>query len=236
MRKTVKELTMHMLMLAALTFLSLAKLGMAYLEYDGSIHIELYHAVNPEIPDSFTYRGNITVSNVNSGISSINQRSLFTDEKTASKKFVYKNAFYRLRATVVYMSGARRTFLTANKFCSLINNQLNDEFWISIDGSGYVNAITYMVPQMNGVDDCPDFELESLILQDFTTDVLIKHTDLAPIPDTAGYIQKLEREREARQRGETKDTRGFFAKYWMYIVPIVLLMFISGASNPEQNK
>uniref|UniRef100_A0A1A9V301 ER membrane protein complex subunit 10 n=1 Tax=Glossina austeni TaxID=7395 RepID=A0A1A9V301_GLOAU len=232
----VKELTTNVFMLAALIFLSLANLGMAYLEYDGSVNIELYHAVNPEIPDSFTYRGNITVSTLNSGISSINQRSLVTDEKIAFKKFVSRQAFYRLKATVVYTSGARRTFLTANKFCSLINTQLNDEFWISIDGSGYVNAITYMVPQMNGVDDCPEFKLESLILQDFNTEVLIKHTDLAPIPDTASYIQKLEREREARQRGETKDTRGFFAKYWMYIVPIVLLMFISGASNPEQNK
>lgn len=32
-------------------------------------------------------------------------------------------------------------------------------------------------------------------------------------PDTASYIQKLEREREAREKGEFKDNRSFFAKY-----------------------
>ena len=52
-------------------------------------------------------------------------------------------------------------------------------------------------------------------------------------PDTASFIQKVERERDARERGEVKDNRGFFAKYWMYIVPVVILVFISSAGNPE---
>jgi len=36
-------------------------------------------------------------------------------------------------------------------------------------------------------------------------------------PDTAAYIQKLEKEREARERGETKDNRSFLAKYVSYV-------------------
>ena len=32
-------------------------------------------------------------------------------------------------------------------------------------------------------------------------------------PDTATYIQKVEREREAKERGEVKDNRSFLAKY-----------------------
>lgn len=52
-------------------------------------------------------------------------------------------------------------------------------------------------------------------------------------PDTASYIQKMEREREARERGDVKDNRGFLAKYWMYLVPVVVLVLLSGASNPE---
>lgn len=50
-------------------------------------------------------------------------------------------------------------------------------------------------------------------LEDFNTDVLIRHTEMAPYPDTTTFIQKLEREREARERGEVRDNRGFFAKY-----------------------
>lgn len=52
-------------------------------------------------------------------------------------------------------------------------------------------------------------------------------------PDTASFIQKMEREREARERGDVKDNRGFLAKYWMYLLPVVVLVLLSGASNPE---
>jgi hypothetical protein len=62
-------------------------------------------------------------------------------------------------------------------------------------------------------------------------------------PDTAAYIQKLEKEREARERGETKDNRSFLAKYvsylenflWrllniaMYIIICVVFFFIQMA-------
>jgi ER membrane protein complex subunit 10 len=70
-------------------------------------------------------------------------------------------------------------------------------------------------------------------LEEFNTNIYIKHIQLAPIPDTASFIQKMERERDSRERGETKDNRGFFAKYWMYIVPVAILLLISGATNPE---
>lgn len=47
----------------------------------------------------------------------------------------------------------------------------------------------------------------------WTTDVKVKYPDAGPIPDTATFVQKIEREREAKERGETKDNRSFFAKY-----------------------
>lgn len=47
----------------------------------------------------------------------------------------------------------------------------------------------------------------------WTTNVMVRYPDGGPVPDTATYIQKLEREREARERGETKDNRSFLAKY-----------------------
>lgn len=46
-----------------------------------------------------------------------------------------------------------------------------------------------------------------------TTDVQLKYPDGGPVPDTATYIQKLEREKQAREAGEVKDNRSFFAKY-----------------------
>lgn len=220
-------------LLICLLHLGSLKMSMAYLEYDGWVNIELQHAVNPSNPDSFLYRANITIPSLNSGLSNIVQKSLSQTELDGLKLLASRNGYYRLKAVVEYPNGAKRTFLTGNKVCSLLNVHLNDELWISIDGNGYVNAITLSTSEGN-FSDCASFDFSSLQAKEFNTEVLIKHTELAPVPDTASFIQKIEREREARERGETKDTRGFLAKYWMYIVPVVLLVFISGATNPEQ--
>lgn len=64
-----------------------------------------------------------------------------------------------------------------------------------------------------------------------TTEVQVKYPDGGPIPDTATYIQKLEREKQAREAGEVKDNRSFFAKYvrlkkkkYIYIFEFLLLL------------
>lgn len=49
-------------------------------------------------------------------------------------------------------------------------------------------------------------------LFEFSTVVTLKAIEQAPVPDTAGFIQKIEKEREARDRGETKDNRSFLSK------------------------
>ena len=33
--------------------------------------------------------------------------------------------------------------------------------------------------------------------------------------------------------GKGKDNRSFFAKYWMYIVPVVLVLMLSSQAEPE---
>lgn len=49
------------------------------------------------------------------------------------------------------------------------------------------------------------------------TQVEIKYPDGGPTPDTFTYIQKLEREKQARESGEVKDNRSFFAKYVSFL-------------------
>lgn len=129
----------------------------------------------------------------------------------AIQSLAVKNGFYRMKAIVEYPNGVKRTFSTANKACSILSAQLNDELWIAIDGSGFVNAITLSTSGVD-INECSLFDF-SLSTRQYNTEVLIKHTELAPVADTASFIQKIEREREARERGEVKDNRGFFAKY-----------------------
>ncbi|CAB4006789.1 ER membrane complex subunit 10, partial [Paramuricea clavata] len=51
-------------------------------------------------------------------------------------------------------------------------------------------------------------------------------------PETQTYIKKLEDERRGKERGKGKDNRSFFAKYWMYIVPLLLFLLLSGQEPP----
>lgn len=67
--------------------------------------------------------------------------------------------------------------------------------------------------------------------EDFNTDVLIRHTEMAPFPDTTSFIQKLEREREARERGDVRDNRGFFSKYVSFVLSYQLNFHLFRQTN-----
>jgi len=44
------------------------------------------------------------------------------------------------------------------------------------------------------------------------TKALVSHMEPGPQPDTASFIQKIEQDKLAKQRGETKDNRSFISK------------------------
>lgn len=138
--------------------------------------------------------------------------------------------------------------------CALASSQLNDILWVSVDHNGAVVGIVQSVSGNRATCD-QDAPIDLDALEEFNTDVFIKPSEVGRVyvpsneappnlslshplslisrPDTATFIQKIEREREARDRGEVKDNRGFFAKYWMYIVPVAILVLVSGITNPE---
>ena len=65
------------------------------------------------------------------------------------------------------------------------------------------------------------------------TKVVVQQMESGPQPDTAPFVQKLEEEKLAKQRGDVPDNRSFFAKYWMYIIPVVLVLAMN-SGGPEQ--
>ncbi|XP_058462711.1 ER membrane protein complex subunit 10 isoform X2 [Malaya genurostris] len=204
-----------------------------HLEYDGWLNIELYHALDIHEPQKFTLRGNVTITSVNTGSATVSQESLTAHDRNKFRQLAEENRLYRMEAHVLREDGSRSRFLTSSKACALAKSQLTDVLWVSLDHAGSVIGITQSVNHGN-FGDCRDLTNRDIdVLDEFNTDVYVKAIENAPVPDTASFIQKLEREREARERGETKDSRGFFAKYWMYIVPVVILVLISGATNPE---
>ncbi|XP_011868156.1 PREDICTED: ER membrane protein complex subunit 10 [Vollenhovia emeryi] len=197
------------------------------LEYDGWLQLRLWHAFNDDPVPVFTERGNVTVSSVRSGASVVGQKGLLPAEIGALENLAEHDGKYRLKALARTSSGGEVVFLTSVPACYLLGSDLEDVVTIWLDSTAEPIAVS-----ISSSGPCKlDNPLWSTNM--WTTNVLVRYPDGGPIPDTATYIQKLDREREARERGETKDNRSFLAKYWMYIVPFLIFLLLSSATNPE---
>ncbi|XP_019873959.1 ER membrane protein complex subunit 10 [Aethina tumida] len=202
------------------------------LEQDSSISIELLHSLTGIKQPQFTERGNITIHSLRSGQAIVDQKPLSHQEKLQLQTLADKNQFYQIKAIVTAADGVKQEFISTLKACMLAEAGLDERLSVSLDYTGRVVGITTLVASKS---TCEGAVVPLSSLQKFNTHVYVRHTETGPMPDTNSYIQKLEREREAREKGETKDNRSFIAKYWMYIVPVLIVMLVSTAgANPEQ--
>ncbi|KAL0273397.1 UNVERIFIED_CONTAM: hypothetical protein PYX00_006067 [Menopon gallinae] len=201
---------------------------MGDLEYDTKLNIRVDHSFDDSSNPVFTRRGDIFAKSVHSDIVTFKQTDLSEDDIAALKASARRNGKYRLRALAKMSDGKEYLFFTFAKACSLVESHLNDVLFINLDSIGNVIAITLATS-----GTCIGAPVEKKYLTSFNTTVIVRHMDIGPIPDTASYIQKLEKEREAKERGEGKDNRSFLSKYWMYIIPVVILLLISSTSNNE---
>lgn len=86
-----------------------------------------------------------------------------------------------------------------------MGTELEDILTVWLDSAGDPVSVTQVSP-----GPC-SFRRPSTTM--WTTSVQVKYPDGGPVPDTASYIFKLEREKEARERGETQDNRSLLSKY-----------------------
>lgn len=87
-------------------------------DYDSNFMIQLFHAVDPANPESFTSRGNVSVLSVNSGELITNQKALSQKDRQALIELSKNGKFYRMKAEVVGTDGIKTSFLTASKAVS----------------------------------------------------------------------------------------------------------------------
>ncbi|XP_057672679.1 ER membrane protein complex subunit 10 isoform X1 [Diorhabda carinulata] len=200
------------------------------LEHDGSVVIRLQHSLFFENSPIWTERGNITIQSLRLGQATVDQKALSIEEQKSLRDLAANNGFYQIRAIVTASDGSEKTFISTLKACMLAESELDDRLSVSIDYMGRVIGVTDVVASKSA---CEGAVVPLEKLKHFNTVVYVRHSETGPIPDTASYVQKLEREKEAKEKGETKDNRSFLAKYWMYIVPLLIFMAISSATNPE---
>ncbi|XP_043493369.1 ER membrane protein complex subunit 10 [Polistes fuscatus] len=195
------------------------------LDVDGRIQLRLWHAFNDEPVPNFVERGNVTITSVRSGDSIVGQNGLLQAQINQLKDLAKNDGKYRLKAVARTSSGSETTFLTSIPACNLLGSDLEDFLMVWLDSAAEPISVS-LSSSGPCVQNSPSTNM-------WTTNILVRYPDSGPVPDTAIYIQKLEREREARERGETKDNRSFLAKYWMYFVPALIFVLLTSATNPE---
>ncbi|EDO36370.1 predicted protein, partial [Nematostella vectensis] len=121
------------------------------------------------------------------------------------------------------------------KACSLYESNLTELITLSVDHLGYVYGVG-LRPLVAGCSDKaykPGFDG---VTPFFNTTVQILYQSNGPLPDTQTYVQRMEKEKRDQAGGKGKDNRSFLAKYWMYIVPIVIFMLMSSQQPDQQGE
>jgi len=145
-------------------------------------------------------------------------------------------AWYCVRTKVQPLNAQSNNYVSScMPLCPLLLTDLSDVLTISLDSNRqHVVGISVQLWSKQSVDKyCQNLNENSLFVDSFNTSVRIIEPIEGPIPDTQAYLQKLEREKQEKVQGEQGDNRSFIGKYWMYIVPVVIVIMLSGAMNPE---
>ncbi|CAJ0609095.1 unnamed protein product [Cylicocyclus nassatus] len=129
--------------------------------------------------------------------------------------------------------------LSTSKTCLLLQSKLFHVFWLSVDAERQLLQSFTVFPDSLAAGDTPlDSKAlcsENAVPASVQPNAVIHITTkgVLPTPDTQLFVQMMEKERRSRQHGAEADDRSFLAKYWMYIVPVVIFVVISNAMTPE---
>ncbi|XP_076450807.1 ER membrane protein complex subunit 10-like [Babylonia areolata] len=201
-------------------------------EFEGSRTLQVEHSFDQGASPTFSKRGTVVIYSLKSNKAQFSQASsLSPQEKEQLETAAKQNGIYRLRIPLVKGGSSEptsfvSTFTTA---CSVYESGLKDRVMVNFDTTGEVLGVSVLP----AVGTCTGASVGAANLTNWKTSVDVLQTVAGPVPDTQTYIDKMKRDEQERAKGQQGDNRSFFGKYWMYIVPFVIMMIIMSSADPQ---
>ncbi|XP_065835947.1 ER membrane protein complex subunit 10-like [Oscarella lobularis] len=189
------------------------------------LQIELQHNLGPN--GDFVPRGFVQLKSLKSATASFHQNTkLSSEELNNLKKMAKTGDLYKIRTNSQInllddvKSRDNHYVLTCAKACSLLKSGLTETIWIHKDDEGNIYGLSLEIDS-----PCSIYHHETKTPNQFNTTILIDQGAVSMGPDTQPFLDKLKREQQEKESG--KDNRSFLQKYWMYIVPLVLVLMMN---------
>lgn len=200
-----------------------------YSTIDMSQSLMLEHSFGVE--DDFKPRGNIIFRNSRAGYASFaSATELSDDEASKLDKLVDENGLYFIRAPSKIGGKINGTNFvqTFVKACYLHGSGLQETITVAIDFSGNVIGVSIVSPRSECATGGHSY---SQVDTTFNSSVVVQHQVAGAVPDVQPFVDSQKKQEKEKDKKE-KDNRSFLAKYWMYILPVFLILMVSSQAEP----
>lgn len=213
--------------------------------------VQLEHALGngPFSPRSKLYYRGISGLGGVAASARVSQGMLSGDELSRFEELVSTGGYYTLRLPSSLDGEGSATVFASVSVCALLASRFEEHIHLTMGANGQLLAMSYRVPVVPS--RCPSEGLPRIVFDEilYNTTVTLEFPPEGPkplgkVPDAGFLPAAAAAALAARANSEGKHPHGtgpdgqpappksFLARYWMYILPIVLILITGGGEPP----
>lgn len=207
---------------------------------NAALTLDIEHAFGVDQP--FTKKGTVSLRGFKTTVTGhyTQEIALSGKEMSLLEDLARRDGFYLIRAPVDVgtkdgdSKSTQKYASTFVKACYLYGSRLSETMSVSVDYAGNVIGISLVSPKSACPGQLSEGVEEEMNQDVFNSTVVVQQQVAGVIPDTQTFVKRIEKERSETAKGQGKENKSFLAKYWMYIVPIFLIVMLSSQADPEE--